>query len=916
MYHSRIDFCLIGLSDEASALMKAAQPCPAFEHHFVQIDAPHTESINQASVVIADITHADAAAWCEVISKALGTQTHFIVMGAGNQIPALEPYFDCISDIWPAPESPTELIFRFHRLQKVLKRVLDAWESNQFLEATINSIPSLVWYKSADGIHHKVNDAFCSTVGKTKEQVQGQGHAYIWDVEADDPACIESERQVMETETTVVAEEAIETGEGPRLLTTYKSPLYNWDGSVMGTVGVGLDITQERAYEEEIVEKNRTLETIFTSMDCGVITHSLDGKRVVSVNQAALNILGYETLDEMMDKGFDMVARSVVREDAERMREAMKGLKHVGDTISTDYTVCHDNGDILHVMGNVKLIENDGERLYQRFLLDYTDKKNEEDEKDRRQRNLIHALSEDYLLACSFNLDTGEGEALRVSRDRARDLEPIFSDPITLEGALGAYIENVVCEEDQAMLRRSLSRKNLLEELADDERIHINYRIHRGDSVEYCQATVVRTGDWKNSREVVLGLRSVDTQTREEMKKKTLLEDALNEANRANAAKSAFLSNMSHDIRTPMNAIVGFTTLAESRIEQPEKVQEYLEKIKSSSTHLLSLINDILDMSHIESGKVSLDEQPYNLKILLEDLYSIIQAETSARQLYFTIDTEGICHEEVRCDKLRINQILLNLIGNALKFTNPGGFVKVKVDELKGAPAGYGRFRFTVSDTGIGMSPEFVEHIFDAFERERTSTISGIQGTGLGMTITKNLVDMMHGTIAVESEKGKGTTFTVELTLQLAGKDAGDAKDTPKTVHLDPNHRMHGSRILLVDDNDLNREIAITLLEDEGFSVEYAVNGKEGINTLVAAGPGHFQLILMDIQMPEMNGYEATKAIRKLDDPTLATIPILAMTADAFEEDRQKALRCGMDGHLTKPIELEKLFEALDLILA
>ena len=414
---------------------------------------------------------------------------------------------------------------------------------------------------------------------------------------------------------------------------------------------------------------------------------------------------------------------------------------------------------------------------------------------------------------------------------------------------------------------------------------------------------------------MVLGLRSVDVQTREEMKKRALLEEALTQANKANAAKSAFLSNMSHDIRTPMNAIVGFTTLAASRLDQPEKVEEYLNKIKSSSTHLLSLINDILDMSHIESGKVSLDEQPYNLVDLLDDLYSIIQAETSARQLYFSINTESVRHTEVRCDKLRINQILLNLLGNALKFTNPGGFIKVTLDELPGAPVGYGRYRFTVSDTGIGMSPGFVEHIFDPFERERTSTISGIQGTGLGMSITKNLVDMMHGTISVKSTQGKGTSFTVELTLQLACEGATAAAQEAKTQHVDPSHRLRHSRILLVDDNDLNREIAITLLEDEGFTVEYAVNGCEAVEKIMDAPSGHYQLVLMNVQMPVMNGYEATKAIRRLNDPTRAQVPILAMTADAFEEDRQKALRSGMNGHLTKPVEIDKLFKALDELL-
>lgn len=392
------------------------------------------------------------------------------------------------------------------------------------------------------------------------------------------------------------------------------------------------------------------------------------------------------------------------------------------------------------------------------------------------------------------------------------------------------------------------------------------------------------------------------------------LERAATAAEDANRAKSSFLSSMSHDIRTPMNAIVGFTALAASRIDQPERVQEYLGKIRSSSAHLLSLINDILDMSHIESGKVPLDEQPYNLVDLLEDLYSIIQAETSARQLYFTVDTTGVRHADVRCDKLRINQILLNLLGNALKFTNPGGFVKVKVDELDGAPAGYGRYRFIVSDTGIGMSPEFVEHIFDPFERERTSTISGIQGTGLGMTITKNLVDMMHGSIAVKSVQGKGTAFTIELTLQLAGKRAAAAHES-KAPHANARHHLQKSRILLVDDNDLNREIAITLLEDEGLTVEYAVDGCEAVEKIMNSPAGHYQLVLMDVQMPVMNGYEATKAIRRLSDPTRAKVPILAMTADAFEEDRQKALRSGMDGHLSKPIEIDRLFEALDELL-
>ena len=914
MYHCPVTFYLVGLPDEIARIIEDAQPQPSFTHHFTRSDEPEEALTAQASAIFADATGHDAAAWARVFAAHRQATTTVTLIVTHDQVPAVKPYFNDIADLWIAPLSAAEASWRFNHWQRACKRYADSWETSQYLEATINSIPSLVWYKSEDGIHHKVNDAFCATVNKTKEQIQGRGHAYIWDVEADDPACIESERQVMAVKSTVVTEETVQTSNGTRLLTTYKSPLYNIDGSVMGTVGVGIDVTQERAYEDEIVEKNHTMETIFTTMECGVITHSLDGTRLLGINQAALDILGYQSADDLMSAAFDMVAPSVISEDAAKMRESIATLKNLGDSVSTEYRVRHDDGSIVHVMGNVKLIESDGELLLQRYLLDYTDKKKEEVRKERRQRDLIQALSEDYLLVCSFSLDTQEGEVLRISGDRLRKFDTLFAGDLTFESCLGGYIDEAVVEEDQAMLRETLSAKNLLDALTDRARIHVNYRIRRGEDTEYCQATIVRNGDWRMAHDIILGLRSVDVQTREEMKKRALLEEALTQANKANAAKSAFLSNMSHDIRTPMNAIVGFTTLAASRIDQPERVQEYLGKIQSSSAHLLSLINDILDMSHIESGKVSLDEQPYNLVDLLEDLYSIIQAETSARQLYFTVDTTGVRHADVRCDKLRINQILLNLLGNALKFTNPGGFVKVKVDELDGAPAGYGRYRFIVSDTGIGMSPEFVEHIFDPFERERTSTISGIQGTGLGMTITKNLVDMMHGSIAVKSVQGKGTAFTIELTLQLAGKRAAAAHES-KAPHVNARHHLQKSRILLVDDNDLNREIAITLLEDEGLTVEYAVDGCEAVEKIMNSPAGHYQLVLMDVQMPVMNGYEATKAIRRLSDPTRAKVPILAMTADAFEEDRQKALRSGMDGHLSKPIEIDRLFEALDELL-
>ena len=915
MYQSTVRIALVNLPAETAALIEGGAPLEAFSHE-VFTASPADDALAAADLIVADGSTANAADLAARLLAAKKPDADLILIAGHDQVGALRPHLDGLYDLWIAPLDSDELSYRFSRWQKDRKQATDAWETSQYLESTINSIPSLVWYKSADGIHHKVNDAFCETVNKTKDQVQGRGHAYIWDVEADDPACIESERQVMETRSTVVSEEVVQTGAGTRLLTTYKSPLYDVDGSPMGTVGVGIDVTKERAYEQEILNKNRTLETIFTSLECGLLTHSLDGSRIVSVNQTALDILGYESAEDMLEDGFDMVAATVFPEDAVAMRASMATLSNVGDSVNTEYRVLHKNGNVVHVMGNVKLIENNGERLFQRFLLDYTDKKLEETQKERHQRDLVQALSEDYLLVCSFSLDTGEGTALRIASDERRHLEDYFLGDLNLGASIGAYIDDAVMKEDRAMLRASLSAANLREELADRKRINVNYRTMREGQVTYCQATVVRTGEWNDTHDVVIGFRSVDVQTREEMKKRALLEEALDQANKASAAKSAFLSNMSHDIRTPMNAIVGFTALATSRIDHPDKVMEYLNKIQSSSTHLLSLINDILDMSRIESGKVSLDEQPCSLPALVDELHSIIQADLATRHLNFKSDTASLAHPVVLCDKLRINQILLNLLGNSLKFTEPGGTITLRIGQLDGAPHGYGRYRITVSDTGIGMSPDFLEHIFDPFERERTSTISGVEGTGLGMAITKNLVDMMNGSISVESEKGVGTTFTIDLALRLDESDA-DATSTDEALEqVQPNHRMRGSHILLVDDNALNREIAITLLEDEGFTVEYAVNGQEGVDKLVNAGPGHFQLVLMDVQMPVMNGYEAAKCIRRLEDPELASIPVIAMTADAFDEDRQKALRAGMDGHLAKPIDIDRLFDNLDAILA
>ncbi len=1051
MYHCHLQIYLISRQPDGFAAIRDMAPMEFFTHTFFESSEPQQALAARADLILADLQGMDAACETEKLAAWKKPEADLVVLAGKEQVQVLEDCLLQISDLWTLPLSRGEMSFRFLRWQQNCKTRKDYWEASQYLESTINSVPNLIWYKDKDGVHEKVNDSFCQAVSKTKTQVQGRRHAYIWDVEQDDPACIESERIVMETRETRISGECIQTQEGSRLLTTYKSPLYDLDGSVMGTVGVAIDVTREQEYAQELLQRSQTLEAIFTSMDCGIMCHSLDGSRITRINGAALRILGYESQEELMAAGFDMMASSVLEEDRARLQESFKTLEEEGDSINVAYRIQHTAGDVLYIMGNIKLIREDGELVYQRLLLDCTAQKQREElkqqEKERHQIELIHALSIEYSLVCYFDLNTGAGNALRSGDCGADILQTIFSGDLVLEECMGRYIETCVYDDDKEAMReaatcgwleRGLSPKN-------KKMCFINYRTNCCGELRYFQMAAVRAGQWDENRGIVLGLRSVDEEIRSEMEKKALLEDALSQANRASKAKSVFLSNMSHDIRTPMNAIIGFTTLAITHIDHREQVEMYLKKIMTSGNHLLSLINDILDMSRIESGKMHLEEKPCSLPDILHNLRSIIQADVHSKQLELYMDAMDVQNEDIYCDGLRLNQVLLNLLSNAVKYTGAGGKVAIKVVEIAGAPAGYANFEFRIMDTGIGMSEEFVSHIFEPFERERNSTISGIQGTGLGMSITKNIVDLMNGSIEVKSKQGVGTECIVSFTFRLyAGKkepqtipelkglralvvdddfntcdsvtsmlqqiglraewtlsgkeavlrtrqavmrsdnyfvyvidwllpdmngvevarrvrqevgkevpiivltaydwsdiedealEAGVTAFCSKPLFLSelkgclnsivnsgreqeaPERRpepVRKGRILLTEDNELNQEIAEAILGDAGFTTDVAENGQVAVEMLSSSQPGYYQLVLMDVQMPVMNGYEATRAIRRLENRKLADIPILAMTANAFEEDKQEALRSGMNGHIAKPINIELLMKELDQIL-
>lgn len=449
------------------------------------------------------------------------------------------------------------------------------------------------------------------------------------------------------------------------------------------------------------------------------------------------------------------------------------------------------------------------------------------------------------------------------------------------------------------------------------------YRILEMQGIESLMAAPLMEGD------EIVGFLGVDDPTKKlgdltllrattefvmiELEKRRLvaeLASALEKANIANQSKTKFLFNMSHDIRTPMNAILGFSMMAEKYIDDKERALDSLEKLNRAGKHLQRLINDVLDMSRVESGKMAFNLKPHHIPSLLNDTKALFEVEMQKKDIEFTASWD-IEDEVAFLDQLRMEQIELNLISNALKYTPAGGKVSYTITQIGKSQDGYAIYQGVVKDTGIGMSEEFCARVFEPFERENTSTVDKIQGTGLGLAITKSLIEQMGGTIVCRSKSGEGTEFIFTVTHKI-----GKEEDLPKKIERTVSKTgFSGKRLLLVEDNELNREIAHDILEEYGFVIETAEDGDIAVDMVKNAALGYYHLILMDIQMPRMDGYEATRQIRRLDDRDLANIPIVAMTANAFEEDVQNALDAGMNAHIAKPIDIPKLLATLQQIL-
>lgn len=526
-----------------------------------------------------------------------------------------------------------------------------------------------------------------------------------------------------------------------------------------------------------------------------------------------------------------------------------------------------------------------------------------------RRLEVIEGLSMNYEAILYTDLDANTILPYRLSA-RAEHLFEKKMQARSFDGFTQNYVSTWVHPDDRNLVLAETAPNRIRQKLACSKSYTVNYRIQNGQELQFLQLRIVNVGESSHISQLIMGYRRVDDELRQEIEQKQLLEEALSSANLAIIAKNTFLSNMSHDMRTPLNAIFGFTALAKKNLQDPVVTEQYLEKIETSSHQLLELINKVLELSWTESQDFQLAETECSLFDILRDLHQALLPSAREKNITLTMELPTLTHSLVYSDEARLKQLLENLMRNAITYTDTGGTVTVTASELPGLKNHQATYQFTVQDSGIGIAPEFLAHIYEPFEREKNTTYSGVHGSGLGLTITKRLVEKMGGQIHAESTTGMGSTFTVNLPLRVE-----DAADAPEPSSNNLFSRLLHQKILLVEDNEINLEIETEMLQDLGLRIEPARNGKEALERVQASTPGEYGLILMDIQMPVMNGWEAARAIRSLSDPLLSEIPIIALSANAFESDVHTSRESGMNAHLTKPFDIPLLLECIGKIL-
>lgn len=593
--------------------------------------------------------------------------------------------------------------------------------------------------------------------------------------------------------------------------------------------------------------------------------------------------------------------------DRERLIDTFtKGLSEV----TFDYKAKTISGRIAWLRRNIAMIRNQaGDVIAFTSVKDITALV----EQQKREEAYMRALTTEYDSIAVIEIGHDKYDDKVMLHSRITDEMASLLDEKTIQEENYSrkldLLLRFIHPEDRVRFHENTRREVILKSVTENKPHVVDFRIKKKDKtyMYFQMAFVAVKGEEGQTEGLIACMRNIDDEIRKELGARQELEDAKIAAEAANQAKSSFLFNMSHDIRTPMNAIIGFTEMAEKHIDDKERVLDSLHKVKLSSDHLLTLINDVLDMSRVESGTAKIEEEPICIDINKDNLFSLLNGSAEAKNITLTSDiADSVEHHWFYADRLHMMRVFTNIISNSVKYTNPGGKISMLAEELPCSKKGYARYRYTITDTGIGMSEAFLEHVFEPFSRAETATKSGVTGTGLGMAITKSLVELMGGTISVESQLGAGTTVRLDFEHRIAEAQAPKAEDTDEIPV-----ELEGKKILLVEDNVLNRQIAIDMLEDVGTIIDYAEDGDIAVEKMRYAQPGQYDLILMDIQMPRMSGYDATREIRKLPSSWAANIPIIAMTANAFEDDKQNAIAAGMNAHISKPVEVKKLLNTL-----
>lgn len=683
---------------------------------------------------------------------------------------------------------------------------------------------------------------------------------------------------------------------------------------------VNQDITKLEVQNIELHDAYTMLHQMVGSLSNGILAYKLPTYEILIFNDAAKSLFG--CVEDDSREHLRAVMKRIMPENGRAVFKAMNAIARPGDSAEYVIRISQDDGSIKIAQAYTRQLQfQDGTPFILSCLQDITERSKLDELLRQERMQYRNALIRNSVFHFSF--DVTEGKILRefITSDGENPMQELgLKPPISYDKCYHEWTSKRKPEFINSEMPDMLKRNTLLKRFENGETsLEVEYRNPKTN--RYYRITALLSRNQENGhiyafligKERTQFWKEEQRQKQEILEAKEALEAACAAANRANAAKSDFLSRMSHDIRTPMNAIIGMTAIADTYLDDPERVRDCLEKIAVSGRHLLGLINEILDMSKIESGKVDLIEEEFNLSDLLDNLLTMSNPQIVEKKHKLQVNNRGIEHVLVIGDGQRLLQTLMNMMGNAIKYTPEGGRIELTVSERPTHNAKIGSYEFIIQDNGIGMSQEFMQHMFDPFARSDDERVAKIEGTGLGMSIARNIVRMMNGDIQVESELNKGTKITITASLKLQDTDKAvspeEKQSSLDTIFAD---RFKGKRVLLVEDNELNSEIAGEFLEMAGLKVEYAGNGREALQRMEEVEAGYYDLIFMDIQMPVMDGYQAAKAIRALPGEYAGKVPIIAMTANAFAEDVRRALRAGMNEHITKPIDIIQLKKALE----